>query len=582
MIRSAAEFVGLLADPGVVESWDCDLLGGDPLGFVDSRPYLLRLGEARSRTGETEAVWTGQARIDGRPVVLVVCEFAFLGGSMGVAVGERVTRAFERAGASQLPVVAVVASGGVRMQEGVFAFMQMAKTADAVSRYRQAGGRYLVYLAGPATGGVLASWGSLAQFTFAAPGAFVGLSGPRVLEATLGQRLPDGVQQAERLFECGLVDELVAPDHLRGRLIEVLGALDGPARRADPDTPIVPPQVRPARRNAWSVIERSRDPSRPGATELLDSCGHIVFRLRGAGEGGGDDAACLAALAWVQDTPVMVVAQVRDGTRPASLGPRGYRKALRAMRLAAELGIPLVTIIDTSGAEASIPAEEGGLAAQIAGCLATLSSIAVPTLAVLLGQGTGAGAIALLPADRVVAAEQAWLAPLAPEGSSALLYRTSEHAPEVAARQRVTAAELADQGIVDVVVPELPDAAAEPRTFLARLAAQVVSELDGLVNQPPDERLMRRRRRYRSLGTDPTWPANASSSRRSRSISSGQMSEAAGEGWLDTPASMTPDPSAQGIGGERGEHASYRRRPGKVAFGAIARGVSGGGEGIGG
>lgn len=579
-MRSAAEFVGLLADPGVVEPWDRDLLGGDPLSFVDSRPYLLRLGEARARTGETEAVWTGQTRIDGRPVALVVCEFAFLGGSMGVAVGERVTRAFERAGACQLPVVAVVTSGGVRMQEGVPAFMQMVKTADAVSRYRRAGGRYLVYFAGPATGGVLASWGSLAQFTFAAPGAFVGLSGPRVLEATVGQSLPDGIQQTERLFECGLVDELVAPEHLRGRLVEVLGALDMPVRRADPDTPMVRPEVQPAKRNAWSVIGRSRASSRPGATELLESCGRTVFQLRGDGVGDGDDGACLAALAYVRDIPVMVIAQVRTDSQPASLGPRGYRKALRAMNVAAELGIPLVTVIDTPGAEASIAAEEGGLAAQIARCLATLSSIPVPTIAVLLGQGTGAGAIALLAADRVVAAEQAWLAPLAPEGSSAVLYRTSEHAPEIAIRQRVTAAELADQGIVDVVVPELPDAAAEPQAFLARLAAQVVSELDWVLAQPQDERLMRRHRRYRLLGTDPSCLATASSSERSRSICSDQMPGVVGEGWFGTPVSLTPDLFGHGVVGERDEHAGRWRRVGKVASGPIAECVAGGGDGV--
>lgn len=498
----------LLADPGSVRPWDPEVLSGHLVAFVGSRPYGFRLAEAQKRTGQAEAVWTGEVRIDGHTVVLVVSHFEFLGGSMGVAVGERVTRAFERAKARRLPVVAVVASGGVRMQEGVLAFMQMAKTADAARQFRRAGGRYLVYLAGPTTGGVLASWASLAQVTMAAPGAFVGLSGPRVLEATVGKSLPDGSQRAEQLFEWGLIDELVPPDRLRGRLVEMLDAIgDRPVRAkrahveasvvdAAPSTPRVP----------WSVIERSRDPSRPGATELLSALGGVAVHLRGDRAGGGDDPSCLTGIARLSEMSVMVVAQVRDSAGPASLGPAGYRKARRAMVLAEELGTPLLTIIDTSGAEATVAAEAGGMAAEVAGCLATMVALSVPTVAVLLGPGTGAGAVALIPADRVVAAELSWLAPLAPEGASALLYRTPTRAAEVAVSQRVVAAELAVQGIVDAVVPELPDAAAEPESFIGRLAGEVEAELVRLVAEPPSERLERRRRRYRALGADLHWP----------------------------------------------------------------------------
>lgn len=503
---AAAGLVRLLADPGLSESWDGDVASVNPHSFGDFGAYALRLAEAQERTGQTEAIWTGAVSIGGRPVALVACNFGFLGGSMGVVAGERVAHTFERAGREGLPMVAVVASGGVRMQEGVVAFMQMVKTADAAWRFRQAGGRYVVYLAGPATGGVLASWASLGQVTLAAPGAFVGLSGPRVLEATAGQALPDHAQRAEQFFEWGLVDELVPQDRIRCRLIEVLAALMNPPEPAGSG---VTGDVgrrslqQSNRREPWAVIEASRNPTRPGAEEVLTALGGVAVSFRGDGGGGGDDPGCLAGLLRLRGRSVMVVAQLRDRDGPASLGPAGYRKARRAMVLAEELGMPFVTLIDTSGGESSIAAEKGGMAAEVARCLATMMSLSVPTVAVLLGPGTGAGAIALVAADRVVAAEQSWLGPLAPEGASALMYRTSERAAEVASAQRVVAADLACQGIVDTVVAEMPDAAVEPAAFAYRLAAEVLANLDGILGLASEERIERRRWRYRALGLKP-------------------------------------------------------------------------------
>lgn len=170
------------------------------------------------------------------------------------------------------------------------------------------------------------------------------------------------------------------------------------------------------------------------------------------------------------------------------------------MRLAAEFRLPLVTVIDTPGAALSVEAEEGGLAGEIARCLSDLVTLEAPTLTLLLGQGTGGGALALLPADRVVAAEHSWLSPLPPEGASAIVHRTTDLAPRMAEEQRVRSADLVADGVVDRVVAERPDAADEPEEFCTRMGQVLCEELAALLREDPDKLRSRRQERYRRLG----------------------------------------------------------------------------------
>ena len=183
----------------------------------------------------------------------------------------------------------------------------------------------------------------------------------------------------------------------------------------------------------------------------------------------------------------------------APLGPSGLRVARRGMKLATELGLPLVSVIDTAGAALSKEAEEGGMAGEIARCLAELVLLEVPTVCVLLGQGTGGGALALMPADRVVSAQHSWLSPLPPEGASAILHRTPDRAPELATQQRVRSLDLLQAGIVDRIVAEHPDAAAEPEEFCTRMAQAIRHELADLAAQPTATRLQARHARWRAL-----------------------------------------------------------------------------------
>ena len=501
-ITTASERIALIADEHSFEVWYEDLSAVDPLEFSDTIPYTERLAAAKKATGAAEAVKVGRAELDGREVVVVASEFGFLGGSIGTVTGELVARAFARAERERLPLIAIPASGGTRMQEGTLAVMAMAKLAAAARRLRRSGLPYVVYLTHPTTGGVLASWGSLGTVTFAQPGALIGFTGPRVVEMMTGAPLPPGIQTAENLLAHGLVDDVVPPAELRERVIQVLSVTS--AARTQPPSLAVsdrPSEVSTHRADPWRSLQIARHPERPSARDFLEISATDITELRGDGT-GQDDRACFTALAKVRGVPAVVVAQARDRAAqiPASLTPAGYRKVRRALGIARELELPVVTVVDTPGAEMSVAAEEGGVARAIAHVLADMSDIESPTLAVLLGEGGSGGALALLLADRVICVQHASLSPIAPEGASAILYRTTERAPELAATQGIGSADLQRWGIVDLVVEERPRADEEPRAFLDRLADVVDVELRALLTEPVSARLDGREQRYRSIG----------------------------------------------------------------------------------
>jgi acetyl-CoA carboxylase carboxyl transferase beta subunit len=477
-------------DQGSFVSWDVE-----PLALPVGDSYARELSDAQAASGLDESVLTGEGRIFGRRVAVVVCEFSFLGGSIGVAAAERITAAVERATAERLPLLASPSSGGTRMQEGTVAFLQMVKIAAAVRLHKQAHLPYLVYLRNPTTGGVFASWGSLGHVTVAEPGALIGFLGPRVYELLYGEPFPSGIQTAENLQRHGVIDAVVDLDGLRGTLDRALTVIaDAPEPLMEPQRfgpiPDVP---------AWDSVVASRRPDRPGVGHLLRHGATDLVLLSGTGR--GEAATTLLALARFAGQPAVVLGQQRgSGGSEARVGPASLREARRGMALAAELRLPLVLVIDTAGPALSAEAEEGGLAGQIAQCLAELVTLDTPTVSVLLGQGSGGPALAMVPADRVLAALHGWLAPLPPEGASAIVFRDTAHAPELAAAQGIRSADLLQSGIVDLIVPEEPDAADEPVEFSQRLSGAIAVEVDALRGIPATERLAARLRRYRRVG----------------------------------------------------------------------------------
>ncbi|AKN16215.1 acetyl-coenzyme A carboxylase carboxyl transferase subunits beta/alpha [Mycobacterium haemophilum] len=488
-------------DAGSFVSWD-----REPLALPVTESYTRELTDARAASGLDESVLTGQGRVFGRQVAIVVCEFSFLGGSIGVAAAERITAAVQRATAERLPLLASPSSGGTRMQEGTVAFLQMVKIAAAVKLHKRAGLPYLVYLRNPTTGGVFASWGSLGHVTVAEPGALIGFLGPRVYELLYGEPFPAGIQTAENLQRHGVIDAVVALDGLRPTLDRALTVI------ADvPEPPPPPPRPEPIPDvPAWDSVMASRRPDRPGVERVLRH--GATDRVLLSGTSHGEAATTLLALARFAGQPAVVLGQQRGpgGLEKGRVGPASLREARRGMALAAELRLPLVLVIDTAGPALSAEAEQGGLAGQIAQCLAELVTLDTPTVSVLLGQGSGGPALAMVPADRVLAALHGWLAPLPPEGASAIVFRDTAHAAELAAAQGIRSADLLKSGIVDVIVPEHPDAADEPVAFSQRLSSAIAAELHALREVPDAQRLAARLQRYRRIGlprdTDTRYP----------------------------------------------------------------------------
>jgi acetyl-CoA carboxylase carboxyl transferase subunit beta len=492
---SATELIDLVLDEGSWSSWDTP-----PVRGPVSEEYAAELAAAAEKTGLDESVITGEGLMRGRRVAVVACEFRFLAGSIGVASAERLVRAVERATTEGLPLLAAPVSGGTRMQEGVVAFVQMVKISQTIAAHKAAGLPYLVYLRHPTTGGVMASWGSLGHVTVAEPGALVGFLGPRVYEALYDRPFPDDVQTSENLYAHGLIDAVVPPEQIAAILDRALTVLLAPRDvSADPENPPVD-EIDDV--DTWESITRSRRPERPGVRRLLKYAATDVIPLNGTGQGESDPG-LLIALARFGGSPCVFLGQDRRGQTAAHpLGPGALREARRGMRLAAELDLPLMTVIDTPGAALSVEAEEGGLAGEIARCLADLVTLPAPTLCLLLGEGNGGGALALLPADRVIAAQHGWLSPLPPEGASAIVHRDLAHAPDMARAQRVRSLDMRAAGIVDRIVAERPDAADEPEEFCRRLGDVLRYELATLLHRDRATLAVERAQRYRALGID--------------------------------------------------------------------------------
>jgi acetyl-CoA carboxylase carboxyl transferase subunit beta len=467
----ARDLIDAVTDPGSYQSWDAPVdRAGVPPG------YRAELERAERRAGTDEAVLTGQAAIHGNAAALLVSEFGFLGGSIGTATAARIIAGIRRATAERLPLIAAPASGGTRMQEGTPAFVQMVEISRAIVAHKAAGLPYLVYLRHPTVGGVFASWGSLGHVTVAEPGALIGFLGPVVYQTLHGEPFPDGVQVAENLVAKGIVDAVVRTEELASVTARALTLLSRrPSRPAA--APATPGAAAPPPAEAWSSITLTRRQDRPGVRELLRYAADDVLPLSGT-QSGETGPALMLALTSFAGMPCVLVGQDRFAqARRRPLGPAALRSARRGMRIAEELRLPLVSVIDTPGADLSAAAEEGALAGEIARCIAEMVQLTVPTVSILLGEGTGGGALALLPSRRVIAAGNAWLSPLPPEGASAILYGRPDQAREVAAGQRVRAADLLADGIVHAVVPEPVPAHQEPAAFARRVADECVRQV---------------------------------------------------------------------------------------------------------
>jgi acetyl-CoA carboxylase carboxyl transferase beta subunit/acetyl-CoA carboxylase carboxyl transferase alpha subunit len=508
-----------LADPGSVEFLPEPDVLEDPLGFTDLRPYAARLAEARSGTGLTDAVVCARVRIEGQSAVLAVMDFRFMGGSLGVAVGERLVLAAETAGRFGLPLVLVTSSGGARMQEGALALMQMAKTCQALRELAEQGLLTVSVIADPTYGGVAASFATLPDVIICEPAARLGFAGPRVIAETTGEPLPPGFQTAEFLLGRGLVDAVVPRSALRPALSRLLSCAGSEAAGAtgdlgpDHDEPVEPAAAtRPGEpgRPPGGPAEMVRLARHLGRPTTLDYAAHLLdwfLELRGD-RMSGDCPAIVGGLGLFRGRPVMLIGHQKGHTTNELIArnfgratPDGYRKAGRHLRLAAKLGIPVITLIDTQGAEPGVRAEEQGQSAAIAENISLMTSLPVPVIAVVTGEGGSGGALALGVANTVLILENAFYSVISPEGCAAILWRTRAAAPQAAAALRIDAASLLSQGVVDGIVAEPADGAHTDAPGAIRMLGHALDaafrELDHL---HPRDLIRLRRAKFRGFG----------------------------------------------------------------------------------
>ncbi|HJF95161.1 MAG TPA: acetyl-CoA carboxylase carboxyltransferase subunit alpha [Lachnoclostridium phocaeense] len=460
--------IEMIADDGTFEEWNKDLVGENPM---DYKGYPEKLAAVQDKTNLTEAVVTGKAEINGMETVIGVCDGRFLMSSMGEAVGEKIARAVERATKERLPVILFACSGGARMQEGITSLMQMAKTSAALKRHSDAGLLYISVLTDPTTGGVTASFAMLGDVILAEPKALIGFAGPRVIEQTIGQKLPKGFQRSEFLLEHGFIDRIVEREELKTVLSEILqmhqesgrtykrgAASERDAALEEQMEALAAPEEE--KLSAWERVQISRMKDRPVGSDYIQTLFTDFMEFHGD-RYFADDKAIIGGIARFHGRPVTVIAQAKGTSTKENIernfgmpSPDGYRKALRLMKQAEKFGRPVICFVDTPGAFCGLEAEERGQGEAIARNIYEMSGLKVPVLSVIIGEGGSGGALAMATADEVWMLENSVYSILSPEGFASILWKDSTKAKEAAEVMKLTARDLYKAGIVEKVIPE--------------------------------------------------------------------------------------------------------------------------------
>lgn len=475
--------IEMVTDEGSFEEWDSDLQGGNPLEY---KGYEEKLEKLQEKTGLSEAVITGKAKIDGRETAIGVCDGRFLMASMGEAVGEKIARAVERATEERLPVILFACSGGARMQEGIVSLMQMAKTSAALKHHSDAGLLYISILTDPTTGGVTASFAMLGDVILAEPKALIGFAGPRVIEQTIGQKLPEGFQRAEFLLEHGFLDAIVERPQMKAVLSKILALHENGKgtdfNRKECAQDLVEDGRKEEKLTAWQRVELSRRKDRPVGSDYIDALFTDFVEFHGD-RYFADDKAIIGGVARFHGMPVTVIAQAKGRNTKENIErnfgmpePEGYRKALRLMKQAEKFARPVICLVDTPGAFCGLEAEERGQGEAIARNIYEMSGLKVPVVSIIIGEGGSGGALAMATADEVWMLENSIYSILSPEGFASILWKDSSKAKEAAEVMKLTAENLKSQGIVERVF-------AEPQTYTVQNMNSVIMQINEAIEE---------------------------------------------------------------------------------------------------
>lgn len=459
--------IKMLVDKGTFEPWFEGLEISNPLG---DKEYEKKLLEVKEKIKLEEAVITGKALINGSEVALAVMDGRFLMASMGEIVGEKITRTVEKATEENLPLVIVACSGGARMQEGIISLMQMAKTSAALKRHSESGNLYISVLTDPTTGGVTASFAMLGDIIMAEPDALIGFAGPRVIEQTIGQKLPKGFQKSEFLLEHGFIDLIVERQNLKNKLSEIIKLHYSKKIKnnlkqvlADDVNNNVENKTFQNNLTPWEKVQISRENKRPTGLDYIEKLVENFTELHGD-RYFGDDKAIVGGIGTINNKPVTVIAQVKGHNTKENISrnfgmpsPEGYRKALRLMKEAEKFHRPIICFVDTPGAFCGLEAEERGQGEAIARNLFEMSAIKVPILSIFVGEGGSGGALAMAVANEVWMLENSVYSILSPEGYASILWKDGKKTDKAAEAMKMTADDLKQLNVIEKIFKEPVD-----------------------------------------------------------------------------------------------------------------------------
>ena len=519
----ARERISALVDPDTFVETHSWITSIDPLVFSPRLSYQVRVLNDQVRTGLSEAVVTGVGEIGSSRCAIVAIDFGFLGGSMGLVVGEKVARVFEDAARQRLPVVTFATSGGARLQEGVLSLTQMAKTVVACRTLRERGLPLITVLANPSSGQILSSFASMSDIRIGEPGAHIAFASLGTLQEIEESLHVSNEANAEAMLAHGHLDMVVSRRDQRDQIATLLDLFKNDVKKDAPQRRRTV-RYRPTRHDAWETVRLSRRSDRPKASKYIPSVFRNFVELHGD-RFNADDAGVKIGMGYLGIYPTIAIAQERlphdetEETEPETatasfseqfgnadlnrggIGVEGFRKARRAAKMAGDFGLPLVVFVDTPGPKLGVAEELNGLASEIAEMINVMLGIETPVVSVVIGEGGSEAALAFSIADRLLMMENTIYTPISPEAGAATELRDRTRAPEVARSLRLTSYDAYYMGIADRLISEPEGGAnAEPIGAARALRQVLISEIGQLRRRNPRVLARQRRRRFRHIG----------------------------------------------------------------------------------
>ena len=501
---TARERIELLVDKETFKETYKYVKTVEPLSFSRRNRYRKFLEQDQNRTGLTEAAVAGKCRIGDVETMLIVLDFGFMGGTMGSVVGEKVSMAFENAARRGIPAVAVVSGGGVRIQEGVLSLMQMAKTVTAANRLRDGEVPFIVVLANPSTGQAYASFANLADVILAEPGSLIGLSPLRTLREVSKTPLPLDAHTAEAHVGHGLLDNVVDRENLQPRIASILQILTAQKHGKSNHKNLLKSEPEECDEvEPWEAMTAARNSERPQASSYFRSILDPFIELRGD-RLNSDDRSVITGIGFMDGLAVAVIGQQRrtlDEGERYHVFPDGLRKAQRLIDLACRFKLPLVTLIDTQGADPGLEAEEQGIGNAIARTLSSMLTVPTPMVSVVIGEGGSEGALALGLSDRILMQQFAIYSPISVNHTLGAAHHDHMLDREAAEALMLTAHDCLELGIADEVVPE-PDGGShvDPHEASAVLQTAILTNIFQLSKMSEGKLLKRRYKKFRRMG----------------------------------------------------------------------------------